>query len=301
MSFGRRFLREPARLGEPGVTAPFGAERLDLRIAGIAFRIQGLDGEGRARLEGRFHGFEGTAGGDDDLEVAVRRAAAEEFLTLDTRGWEYDLDLDPGPAVVRVAGLQFLARIERETLGATLVTCAGPEELPGVVENLLRILAAYALVARGGALVHGAGVAQGARARVFFGVSGAGKTTLSRLARDAGRRILSDDMVALVPEGDRVRTLAIPFAGDFREASPHDAPDLEGILRLRQAPQHAVRPLRRSEGLASLLVCAPFVNRDPWVAERLLGNLDALLAALPAQELAFAPRAGFLDLLEPAS
>lgn len=299
MSFGARFLRDVARFEAPRVPRAFGAASLELRIARIGFRIDGLDADGRACLAERFRGFGGAVTGG--IHVAVRHAAAEEFRTLDTRGWEYDLDLEPGPAGVRVAGLRFFARIEREPLGATLVTCASPAELPGVVENLLRILVAHALVARGGVLLHAAGVADGDRARVFFGVSGAGKTTLSRLAQEEGRRILSDDMVALVPETGRIRTLAIPFAGDFRDVAPHDGAGLEGILRLRQAPVHAVRPLRRAEAVASLLTCTPFVNRDPWLAERLLGNLAALLDAAPAHELAFAPRAGFLDLLEPAS
>ncbi len=301
MSFGSRFLREPERLDGPAGCVPRGALQLDLRIAGIPLRIQGLDGPGRAGLAERFFGFEGSGGHvDDHVEVVVRCAVAEDFVTLDTRGWDYDLDLDPRQDVVRVAGLRFLARIEREPLRAVLATCADREELPGVVENLLRIVVAYALLARGGVLVHAAGVADGDRARVFFGVSGAGKTTLSRLARAAGQRILSDDMVALVPEVGRVRILAIPFAGEFRGASRHDAPRLEGILRLRQAPDHALLPLRPSQALASLLTCTPFVNRDPWVADRLLGNLDALLRKAPAQELAFAPRAGFLDVLRAA-
>ncbi len=300
MSFGRRFLREAERPDGPGAVPSFGTESLELRIAGIDFRIAGLDSAGRAILERHLRGFEGAAAAHA-IDVALLRAAPDRFLSFDTRGWEYDLDLDHAQDAVRVAGLRFEARIEREGLHSRLVTCARPEQLPGVVENLLRMLVAYALVARGGVLLHAAGVADGDRARVFFGVSGAGKTTLSRLAHDAGRRILSDDMVALSPQDGRVYALAIPFAGDFRAAAPHDAHDLQEILRLRQAPAHALVPLRQSDAVASLLKCTPFVNRDPFVADRLLGNLDALLRGAPAQELAFAPRPGFLELLEAAS
>jgi hypothetical protein len=161
-------------------------------------------------LAERFRGFSGRRPAASTWRCDTR--GSRGVRTLDTRGWEYDLDLEPGPAGVRVAGLRFFARIAREPLAATLVTCANPAELAGVVENVLRILVAHALVARGGVLLHAAGVAEGDRARVFFGVSGAGKTTLSRLAQEEGRRILSDDMVALVPETGR-SNLAIPFAG----------------------------------------------------------------------------------------
>jgi len=301
VSFGRRFLREPERLLAAAGREGQGGARLGLCIAGVTFRLAGLDEAARERLAERFRGFEVPEARGSGVEMVVALAPAAEFLHVDTRGWEYDLDLAPDREGVAVAGLKLAARIEREPLHALLVTAAGPDELAGVVENLLRILVAYALLARGGALVHGAGVARGDRAGLFFGVSGAGKTTLSRLAHAAGRRILSDDMLALVPEAGGVRALSAPFAGEFRDASRHKGLDLDGIFRLRQAPRHALRPLRRSEALAALVVCTPFVNRDPWVADRLLGNLDALLRLAPARELFFAPEAGFLDLLEAAS
>lgn len=299
MTFGRRFLREPERRPESGT--PRGAARLDVRIAGERFRITGLDADGRERLALRFRGFEDADASAAVIDVAVASAPDAAFVAVDTRGWDYDLDLAPERDEIRIAGLKFLARVSRAPVRAALLTSADAAELPGVVENLLRLLVAYALVARGGALVHGAGVARGSRAGLFFGVSGAGKTTLSRLAHAAGRRILSDDMVALEPCAGRVRLRAIPFAGDFRETSDPEELELEAFYRLRKAPHHALRPLGPAEALAALLVCTPFVNRDPWIADRLLGNLDALLRLAPAKELAFAPEPGVLDLLGAAS
>lgn len=302
MSFGSRFLRAPeAETSDPRGAVLRGAERLELEIADLTCHVAGIDSEERARLVAHFEGFETAAGSRDGIEVTVRRLPRPAFRDVDTRGWEYDLDLAPTAEAIAIAGLGFVARVDRTPLRATLASSADPSELPGVVENVLRIVIAYALVERGGALVHGAGVVHGDGARVCFGVSGAGKTTLSRLAHAAGRRILSDDMVALVPEAGRVRARAIPFAGDFRESRRPESADLKGVFRLRQAPQHALRELHRAEALAALLVCTPYVNRDPWVADRLLANLEGLLRLAPARELAFAPEAGVVDVLEAAS
>jgi hypothetical protein len=200
-----------------------------------------------------------------------------------------------------VAGLALAARVDRNPLRARLFTSAEAGQFSGVVENLLRLMTAHALLARGGALLHAAGIASGADALVFFGPSGAGKTTLSRLARDTGREILGDDLVALVPHPGGVHVAPVPFGGDFPTLAPGPARRVSGVLRLRQAPEHALVPLRRSFALAALVGCTPFVNRDPHSVPALLATLGGLLSGMTAHELHFAPRPGFLELCEVAA
>jgi hypothetical protein len=96
---------------------------------------------------------------------------------------------------VAVEGLDFRGRVTlRPELSGQLV-CDDAARLaePGVYENFLRILTAYALLPRGGVLLHSAAVVVDGKVHVFIGRSGAGKTTLSRLALAGGVAVLSDD------------------------------------------------------------------------------------------------------------
>ncbi|HSU82474.1 MAG TPA: hypothetical protein VLR69_08645, partial [Thermoanaerobaculia bacterium] len=66
---------------------------------------------------------------------------------------------------------------------------------------------------------------------------------------------------------------------------------LRALLRLAKGPEERLRPLSPAAALAGLVAAAPFVNRDPWRREALLGVLERIARAVPAYELTFS-RAG---------
>lgn len=108
----------------------------------------------------------------------------------------------------------------------------------------------HLVVARGGGvLLHAAAVTFGDRAVMAFGQSGAGKSTLARLLVDAGGTLLSDEIVALYPDGTLVGT---PFRSDFD--APGDATPV--TLALAVTLQHGggewLRPLGPAELMRAL-------------------------------------------------
>ena len=62
---------------------------------------------------------------------------------------------------------------------------------------------------------------------------------------------------------------------------------LRALLRLAKGPEERLRPLSPAAAFAGLVAAAPFVNRDPWRREALLGVLERLARAVPAFELTF--------------
>src|SRR6202020_755692 len=94
----------------------------------------------------------------------------------------------------------------------------------------------YALLERGGLLLHASSVLSKGRAYAFVGPSGAGKTTMARLA--APRPVLSDEVTALRPSassGAPFDCFPTPFWGDMvRERAGPPAP-----LALIGFPVHA--------------------------------------------------------------
>jgi hypothetical protein len=315
MSFGAKFLRTPEVLPAPEEGEPWGDGEVALDLPGGPYRFAGLS---PAQVDGVRATFPGcacdrradaaaggaTPGAAAGGAVAVRllRAAAGDFLPIDTRGWEYELDVAWAADSVRLAGIGLLGRLDlRPVLQGTLWTCEdGGERFPGTFENFFRVLVAYRLLDLGAVVLHSAGVVKEGAAYLFLGRSGAGKTTVARLGLARGGEVLSDDLNALVIEGGRCMVRKLPFTGELGERRELRPPvPLGGLLRLHKDTRDALRPLSRAQALASLLACSPFVNIDPYRRERLEETLLALLAAgAPAAfALQFSLSGGFWPIL----
>jgi hypothetical protein len=311
MSFGDEFLRHPDLFPGRRSGEPWGPGSLVLDVPGGPYLFSGLAATQVAALETRFGRLcqgvtEKTATG---IGTVVFRAPAADFVDLDTRGWEYTLDLGHAERSVRVAGLRLMARLDwglAEALAGGLWTpeVAG-EEWASVLENYLRLLAAYRLLAEGGLLLHSAGVTDGMSAWLLLGPAGAGKTTASRLCLAAGAEVLSDDLNAVIfqtgEEGGSPLVARLPFTGDLgerqgRPGEPGSYP-LQGVVRLRQGSGESLVSLSRASALAALIAAAPYANRDPFRREALLGVCERLALAVPAWELTFSLGAGLWSIL----
>src|SRR5262249_29437961 len=162
-----------------------------------------------------------------------------------------------------------------------------------------QILSMY-LLGTCGILLHAAGVVVNGQGVVLAGVSGAGKTTFSRLA--AGRpgwEFLSDDRVIVrLPDGtNEARAHGTPWPGEGRIAANESAP-LARLVFLSHADSNAVRMLPAREAAARLMAMASI----PWYdAERVGDGLEAcdrLLERVPAALLEFRPDAGAVEAVE---
>jgi hypothetical protein len=300
MSFGDGFLRLPDLFPGRRGGEPWGDRAVVLDVAGGPYRFSGLSAAQEAAVRHRFAGL--CRGGTEEAAVSsqVFRAPAADFLDRDVRGWEYTLDAEHAPGAVRLAGLRLMARLDwGPLLAGGLWTCEerGEEWAASVFENFLRVLAAYRLLAEGGAVIHSAGVTDGEAGFLLLGPSGAGKTTASRLCLARGGAVLSDDLNAVRLGAGGARLQQLPFTGDLgsrgdlgnrgdRAATPAGVP-LRALVRLAQGAEERLRPLSPAAALAGLVAAAPFVNRDPWRREELLGVLERLARSVPAWELTF--------------
>jgi hypothetical protein len=303
MSFGDEFLRYPDLFPGRRSGEPWGPGNLILDVPGGPYLFSGLATTQVAALETRFGRLcrvgetERTQTG---IATAVFRVPAADFVDLDTRGWEYTLDLDHTERSVRIAGLRLMARLDwagdlaDDLAGGLWTSETAGEEWTSVLENYLRLLAAYHLLAGGGVLLHSAGVTDGASAWLLLGPGGAGKTTASRLCLAAGADVLSDDLNAAIFQmdgGGAPLVARLPFTGDLgeRQGVPGELGEypLRGLLRLRQGPGGSLVPLSRASALAALLAAAPYANRDPFRREALLTVCERLALAVPAWELTF--------------
>ncbi len=306
MSFGETFLHYPDLFPARHAGDPWGDRELVLDLPGGPYRFSGLSPSQEEAALGRFGDLRlsSSPAGSTAVHSVIFRAPAADFRTIDVRGWNYDLDLDAGPTSVRLAGLDLMARYDwRPALAGALWTpVAGGERFPGVFENFCRVLVAYRLHEIGGAVIHGAAVVDEGGAFLFAGPSGAGKSTVSRLGLERGRTVLSDDLNAILPNGDGGVTLAgLPFTGDLvgsgRGGGTTSNFPLRALLRLEKDSSDSLRPLSRAEAGACLLACSPFVNADPHRRVELLGNLLSLAVDMRAYALRFSLSGQLWDIL----
>jgi hypothetical protein len=271
--------------------APWGDEIVEIEVAGIPVRINGLS-VGQRETAARLYAPSGAA---PRVGISMFRVDPTAFRRIDPRGWSYSLDFDYGPNHTHLVGIDWMARLEWSS-GISAALWAATEEpgaFHGALENFLRVLAAHVLLLEGGVLLHSAAVSSGG-ARLFVGLSGAGKSTISRAAQASGRSVVSDDLNVVTSELSLGGSSFFSEIGARREGSY----PLAGIYRLEKGSEDALRPMGEGEALASLIACAPFVNHSRFLAHRLWTNLTALTAKIPSHVLTFRREVTFWPLLE---
>ncbi|HVG60295.1 MAG TPA: potassium transporter TrkH [Hyalangium sp.] len=118
-------------------------------------------------------------------------------------------------------------------------------------ELALRVGMQLATLRQGGLLLHAAGVAFQGRGMVALGPSGAGKSTFTRLCvRAAGAEVLSDEVVALYPEG---RVEGSPFCSDLDLPSSLARARLVTVLLLQKGPEERMEEVSAQEAITALM------------------------------------------------
>ena len=169
------------------------------------------------------------------------------------------------------------------------------------IENPLRYpldqILVMLLLGGEGIIVHAAGAVREGRAVVMAGVSGAGKTTVSRRLRNDGRcGLLSDDRVIIRRDGEGFSAHGTPWPGEGGFASCAHAP-LGQLCLLKKGTADIRRELTPRESLERILPALSLPWFDRTSLDASLGFVDDLLRKVPALELTFAKQERGTDLL----
>lgn len=281
--FGARFLTEPTLFPRRISGEVWGDERVTVTLARGRYRIEGMSRAQADSVRDRY----GARVSDDAGEITIRvfRAPQSDFHAIDTRGWEYALDLAWGENAFTIAGMQLMARADLAAARAGIWTCVDDVAgFWGILENVLRPLLAAQLLANGGLLVHSASVA----GWLLPSASGGGKSTIARMAVNAGLPVLSDDLNAIVREDGALFLEPLPFTGDLyeHEVSTH-AERLTAIVAIEKGERDAARDLALTSAVSLLVRCAPYVNQDPHRMPDLLDRASEIASAVARGVLTF--------------
>ncbi|MCP3144283.1 potassium transporter TrkH [Pyxidicoccus xibeiensis] len=151
-------------------------------------------------------------------------------------------------------------------------------------ELALRVALQLATLRQGGLLLHAGGVAFGTAGVVALGPSGAGKSTFTRLCAGAGAKVLSDEVIALYPDG---HVEGSPFCSDLDLPSALPRARLAALLLLEKGDAERLALVPAREALAALAgqVFRPLLGEV--TPADVLQRLSALLERTAARKLTF--------------
>ncbi|MGB6386448.1 MAG: hypothetical protein WBF25_14555 [Terriglobales bacterium] len=234
---------------------------------------------------------------DDDSFLDLLRQRYEGFLSSSPPEFELEFDLiSTAPASdddvhVHLDGDEWLlqrgdfqARWDPRTGRGRVRQNANPYSL----DSVMRILHSLILAPRSGFLLHAASAICGGRAYLFSGISGAGKTTMTRLA-PPDITLLTDEISYLRPRADGYSAFGTPFAGELAKPGENCSAPVAALFFLEQGPENRIDELPSAEAVRRLMRNILFFAEDPWLVEKLLATACDFVARVPIRRLTFYP------------
>jgi hypothetical protein len=167
---------------------------------------------------------------------------------------------------------------------------------PYSIDSVLRIVHTLVLAREGGMLMHSSSAVYGDRALVFAGVSGVGKTTISRLAPQ-GVHVLTDEMSFVRREHGGYFAYGTPFAGELARPGANLRAPLSGIFLLAQGPTNRVDELSGADAVRGLMANILFFAQDRELVQAVFSAAIDLAKQVPVRRLTFVPDSSVWDFL----
>ena len=167
---------------------------------------------------------------------------------------------------------------------------------PYSLDSVLRIIHSLILADEGGFLLHAASAIRHGRAFLFSGISGAGKTTISRLAPpDAD--VLTDEISYVRLCGEGYRAYGTPFAGELARSGENLSAPIDTLYFLVQGRDNRVEPLTQNEAARALLRNILFFAHDRELVRCVFDAAMTFVSTVNVAKLVFTPDARAWELV----
>jgi hypothetical protein len=168
---------------------------------------------------------------------------------------------------------------------------------PYSIDSVLRIVHTLILAQEGGFLLHSAGAIRNGRAFLFSGVSGAGKTTISRLA-PPDVTLLTDEVSYIRRAGDNYRACGTPFAGELARVGENCSAPIESLFFLHQGPENRIESMEKSEGIRRLMRNILFFAEDSGLVKNIFQAACEFVERVQVKRLTFTPDSRVWGLIQ---
>jgi hypothetical protein len=167
---------------------------------------------------------------------------------------------------------------------------------PYSIDSVLRIVHTLVLARQNGFLLHAASAIRNGKAFIFAGVSGAGKTTISRLA-PADVILLTDEISYLRKQGERYVAFGTPFAGELARVGENVSAPVQALYLLAQGPQNQIETVSAGEAARSLLANTLFFAGEEEFVRAVFHAAFDFVSRIPVLRLTFVPDSRVWELI----
>jgi hypothetical protein len=220
--------------------------------------------------------------------------------------FEFDIELtaplaDDPDEDVRVRMREGVWRLRRGDFRAQWDPSAGRGRIrqsanPYSIDSVLRIVHTLILAREGGFLLHSAGAIRNRKAFLFSGVSGAGKTTISRLA-PPDVTLLTDEVSYIRRDDDGYQACGTPFAGELARVGENCSAPMGCLFFLNQGPENRIEPVTKAEAIRRLMRNILFFAEDSDLVQRVFQSACEFVDRFPVQQLTFVPDSRVWDMI----
>lgn len=175
------------------------------------------------------------------------------------------------------------------------------------IDYFLRVALALMVHQAGGILLHTAGIVRDGQAQLFFGHSGAGKSTVCQVSMDTpaddsaapadGYTVLNDDLILARPEQGTWWAYGTPFWNPTQVRPTNQKAPIAGMYLLVQDTRVYTQPLSAGKATAALIANVPVIPQDPLRSVQLLAQLAQFQQQIPIHELHFLPDNSFWHVI----
>jgi hypothetical protein len=261
------------------------SEAVSIEIGGMPIALRTHDPSFRRLIENRYAGFLGTSP-SSHLAFDIDLCEPPEFAAYD----KLQLKIEAGEWLLQWGDLR--ARWNPDTgHGHVRQSCN-----PYSTDCVLRIVHGLILAKQGGFLVHAASAIRGGKAFLFSGISGAGKTTISRLA-PPDATLLTDEISYVRREGNRYMACGTPFAGELARLGENCSAPLSALFLLEKGLQNRIDPIAPAEAIQRLMRNILFFADDPELVKLVFQSACEFATVVPMRRLTFVPDQRVWDMI----
>jgi hypothetical protein len=264
-------------------------DRLSLLIdiGGVPIRVHTGDSGFLSMLQDRYAGFVPDSQGEEaeiEFEIELTNAAfsdpnAEVRVTQRAGRWLMERG-------------DFRAEWEPASRRGRIRQSANPYSIDAV----LRIVHTLILARRGEFLMHSASAIRNGKAFLFAGVSGAGKTTISRLA-PPDATLLTDEISYVRKRDEGYVAFGTPFTGELAKLGENTSAPISALYLLAQGPANRIDPIAPGEAARSLLANLLFFAEDEELVRSAFHSAFEFVNRVPVSRLTFVPDARVWELI----
>lgn len=151
---------------------------------------------------------------------------------------------------------------------------------------LIQILS-LSVLKKGGLLIHAAGLVKQAKAYIFLGHSGSGKSTVAGLL--SGLRVLNDDIIGILPDELGWYAYPTPFwhAKQIRPSAQTEPVIVSGIYQLLKDTKVEIVKLSLAQSIAVITCSTSILANNPDLARQVMDVSSRITQTIPVFDLHF--------------